>query len=67
MSNPNTNTTPVLDLHPDHYLLTDPEWIERLAKTKAEVLRRKEIAQPDNTYHFSNYQWSRWLERSVGL
>lgn len=67
MSHPNTNTAPVLDLHPDHIALTDAEWIERLAKTHAEVNRRQQQAQPDNTYAFSAYHWNRWINRSVGL
>lgn len=67
MSNPNTNTTPVLDLPPDMIKLVTPEWLERLGKTYAEVKRRQQSAQPDNTYAFSAYHWNRWINRSAGL
>ncbi|MDQ5771000.1 hypothetical protein [Thiothrix subterranea] len=67
MSHPNTHLTPVLDLHPEMVKLVSQEWLDRLTKTHAEVKRRKELAQPDNTYAFSAYHYVRWINRSVGL
>ncbi len=67
MSHPNTNTTPAYDLHPDMVDLVDQAWLDRLTKTYAEVKRRKELANPENDYAFSAYQWNRWINRSVEL
>lgn len=67
MSYPVINTAPAYDL-PEHLLeLVDQAWLDRQAKTYAEVQRRKQLANPANPYEFNANQWNRWINRSVTL
>lgn len=67
MSHPSVHATPAYTLPEEMLELVDQAWLDRLAKTHAEVARRKQLTSPANPYEFMANQWNRWTNRSVAL